>query len=103
MDVRTSSVFDADFSRLARWDASLARELADLIHDELGPSGCVPDGYGPHVLRRPGGCYNGCVEFHLANDVLVLYRAGHGFVRLVRICTHAELAACRFGSEWPRA
>lgn len=67
-----SKEFDKDFKRLARYNRVLARELMELIADELMPNGRVPDSYRPHVLDNPGGLYNGCMEFHLADDVLVL-------------------------------
>lgn len=104
-DMRYTAEFDADFERLARFDVSLALELRSLIHDELERWGRVPDGYGPHVLDNAGGLYNGYMEFHLADDVLVLYwpPKPHGFVRMVRICTHEELRTGRFAREWPRS
>ena len=60
-----SKEFDKDFKRLARYNRVLARELMELIADELMPNGRVPDSYRPHVLDNPGGLYNGCMEFHL--------------------------------------
>ncbi|OZG67288.1 addiction module toxin RelE [Bifidobacterium eulemuris] len=103
VEVRFTPEFSADLARLSRWRVDYAREVRDVVADFLATDGCVPDSYGPHVLNKPGGCYNGCVEFHMGDDdVLVLYWRGRGFVRMVRICSHAELSACRFGVEWPR-
>lgn len=99
-----SNEFDRDFKRLYRYSATLARELVDLMADELMANGCVPDSYKPHVLSNPGGLYNGCMEFHLADDVLVLYSPPkpRDTIRMRAIRTHAELTNGRRSKEWPR-
>ena len=98
-----SREFDRDFKRLFRHDRALARELVDLIATELMPNGCVPDSYRPHVLDNPNGLYNGCMEFHLDDDVLVLYYPPkpQGVIHLRVIRTHAELATGRYSKDWP--
>ena len=99
-----SKEFDKDFKRLARYNRVLARELMELIADELMPNGRVPDSYRPHVLDNPGGLYNGCMEFHLADDVRVLYYppAPRDVIHLRVIRTHEELSTGRYSKEWPR-
>jgi mRNA-degrading endonuclease YafQ of YafQ-DinJ toxin-antitoxin module len=54
------------------------------------------------VLDNPGGVYNGCMEFHLDDNVLVLFSPPfpNNSVTMRRICTHAELLCGRFGDEW---
>ena len=101
--VTRSDEFDRDFKRLARHDATLARELVDLMTDCLMREGRVPDMYQPHVLNNPGGVYNGCMEFHLADDVLVLYYPPkpRSFIRMVAILTHNELHTGRRVQQWP--
>ena len=91
-------------SRLARWDRTLAVELMDLIADHLARDGAVDNSFNPHLPSNQGGIYNGCVEFHLADDVLVLYSPAHptNRIRMRRICTHRELATGQFGQEWPQ-
>ncbi|WEV52918.1 type II toxin-antitoxin system YafQ family toxin [Bifidobacterium sp. ESL0704] len=103
LDLKFSTEFDADLSRLARYDAGLAQELVSLMVDELMVQGCVPDGYRPHPLNNPGGLYNGCMEFHLRDDVLVLYSPlkPKNIVCARRICTHEELTTGHFGNRWP--
>lgn len=98
-----SKEFDRDFKRLFRHDRTLAHELIELIATELMPNGCVPDSYHPHVLDNPGGLYNGCVEFHLADDVLVLYYPPkpHDIIHLRVIRTHDELTTGHYSKEWP--
>lgn len=93
-----------DLKRLARWRPSYADELLDLLHDELAVYGRVPDSYMPHVLDNPREPYSGALEFHFMDDVLVVCYppVSHGFVRVLHICTHAELKAGRCGDEWPR-
>lgn len=61
--------FDRRLERLGRYDRSLAMELVHLMYEELQVNGCVPSMYRPHVLDNPSGRYNGCMEFHLADDV----------------------------------
>lgn len=104
-ELRYTAEFDADLERLARFDSSLAIELCELVHSEIERYGRVPDGYEPHVLSNRGGLYNGYMEFHLSDDVLVLFWPPDpkSFVRLARICTHDELRSGHFGREWPRA
>lgn len=77
---------------------------SELVADELVPNGRVPDSYRPHVLDNPGGLYNGCMEFHLADDVLVLYYppAPRDVIHLRVIRTHEELSTGRYSREWPR-
>lgn len=103
VDVRFTGDYLTDLGRLSRWNEDRARQVRDVVSEFLAVDGMVPDSYHPHVLNLPGGCYNGCVEFHACDDddVLVLYHRGRDFVRMVRICTHAELSACRFEREWP--
>ncbi|WP_137652351.1 type II toxin-antitoxin system RelE/ParE family toxin [Bifidobacterium moukalabense] len=93
-----SREFDKDFKRLARYDRALARELVELMSN-----GRVPDSYRPHVLDNPGGLYNGCMEFHLADDVLVLYYppTPRDVIHLRVIRTHEELSTGRYSREWP--
>ena len=98
-----SKEFDRDFKRLYRHDRSLARELMELIATELIPHGRVPDSYNPHVLNNPGGLYNGCLEFHLSDDVLVLYYPPkpRDVIHLRVIRTHGELNSGHRSKEWP--
>lgn len=95
--------FDRRLERLGRYDRSLAMELVHLMYEELQVNGCVPSVYRPHVLDNPGGRYNGCVEFHLADDVLVIYwpPKPDQFIRMLDICTHEELRTGRYSSQWP--
>lgn len=103
IEIRYTEEFDFDLERLVRWRADYAVEVLEVLTDCLVVDGAVPESYKPHILNNPGGCYNGCVEFHVGDDdVLVLYWQGRGFVRMVHICTHTELASCRFGIEWPK-
>ncbi|MDF7664143.1 type II toxin-antitoxin system YafQ family toxin [Bifidobacterium sp. ESL0763] len=104
LEVYYSAAFLADLRRLKRYDRACVEELRDLMVDELQVEGRVPDGYRPHILDNPGGLYNGCVEFHLRDDVLVLYTPAKpkASVTMRRICTHAELTTGRFGREWPK-
>ncbi|WP_158275797.1 type II toxin-antitoxin system YafQ family toxin [Bifidobacterium catulorum] len=99
-----SKRFDKHFKRLARYDASLAEELVSLMYEALQTTGRVPEMYRPHVLSNPGGLYNNCMEFHLADDVLVVYYPPDpdSFVRMLAILTHDELRTGRFHREWPR-
>ncbi|MCO6558532.1 MAG: type II toxin-antitoxin system YafQ family toxin [Bifidobacterium sp.] len=101
--LRAAGDFEADLRRLMRHDRTLAVELRGLLTECLAVDGRVPDGYGPHSLDNPGGLYNGCMEFHLADDVLVLYSPlnPRRSVTLQRICTHEELRTGRFHREWP--
>lgn len=59
----------------------------------LRVDGCVSDVYAPHVLDNPDGHYSKYMKFHAFDDVLVLYYPPfpNGFVRIQRVCTHAEL------------
>jgi mRNA interferase YafQ len=43
------------------------------------------------------------MEFHLADDVLVLFSPPYPkrSLTMQRICTHAELSSGVFGREWP--
>lgn len=103
IDIRYTAEFDRDFARLARYRRDYALEVRDIVNEFLRVDGFVPDSYDPHPLVKPGGCYNGCVEFHTSDDdVLVLYWRGRDFARMVHVCTHVELSSCRFGDEWPR-
>ena len=98
-----SKKFDKHFKRLARYDYALATELLHLMYGSLQSDGHVPIVYKPHVLDNPGGLYNNCMEFHLDDDVLVIYwpPKPREFVRMLAICTHDELATGRFHKEWP--
>ncbi|KAE8128050.1 MULTISPECIES: type II toxin-antitoxin system YafQ family toxin [Bifidobacterium] len=102
-DVRYSTDFDGDVDRLIVKHPALVEDLDMIIADELVPEGAVSDSYEPHVLDNRGGHYNGCMEFHLADDVLVLFSPPYPKRSLTmrRICTHAELSSGMFGREWP--
>ena len=103
LEARYSREFQTDLRRLARKHPELARELENLLLEELLVSGTVSEEYFPHILNKPGGTYNGCMEFHLREDVLVLYSPPNPTrsVTMRRICTHAELATSRFSPDWP--
>lgn len=87
--------FKADFRRTMHMHLQLLREFRDAV-EELRMSGTLPEEYGAHELDSPGGNYNGCLEFHLADgkvDVLVLYLP-HGtnpVIRFIRMGSHDEL------------
>ena len=104
-EIRTDSKkFDRHFKRLGRYDVKLAEELLSLMYEDLQETGRVPEMYRPHVLDNPGGLYNNCMEFHLDNDVLVIYYppVPDSFIRMLAILTHEELRTGRFHKEWPR-
>jgi mRNA interferase YafQ len=103
IDVFHSRDFVKDARRLGRKHPSLVRELFDLIADEIMVSGMVDAAYQPHVLNNRGGIYNGCMEFHLADNVLVIFSPPFPdeSVTMRRICTHAELSSGIFNIEWP--
>lgn len=103
-EIRVGSKFDKRFKRLARYDYVLAEELTHLMYESLQIDGRVPSIYDPHVLVNTGGLYNNCMEFHLDDDVLVVYwpPKPREFVRMLDICTHEELRTGRFSKEWPR-
>lgn len=103
LEIYYSDVFLTDLRRLKRHDSACVVELRELIANDLQVNGQVPEDYQPHVLDNAGGLYNGCVEFHLHDNVLVLYapvNPRHS-VTMRRICTHKELATGRFHREWP--
>ncbi|BDR52351.1 hypothetical protein KIM372_02580 [Bombiscardovia nodaiensis] len=102
-EIGFSGEYLSDFRRLSRRLPSCAYELMDIIFNELQETGTVSQSYGPHVLVKTGGVYNGCMEFHVRDDVLVLYSPARPKRALTmrRICTHAELTSGRFGREWP--
>lgn len=103
IEVRVSSEFDTDLRRLSRRHLDLVEELSELVSDNLQATGSIPAEYNPHPLEKSGGSYNGCMEFHLREDVLVLYSPPNPTrsVTLRRICTHAELSTGRFNRNWP--
>ena len=102
-EIFRSRDFVDDVNRLARRHPSLVRDLYAVVDEELAVYGAVGDAYDPHVLENRGGHYNGCMEFHLADDVLVLFSPPYPKRSLTmrRICTHAELSSGMFGREWP--
>ncbi|OZG50399.1 type II toxin-antitoxin system YafQ family toxin [Bombiscardovia coagulans] len=102
-ELKVSKDFRKDYRRLSRWNPKLARELTDLLEHELQVYGRVPEQCRPHTLDNRGGLYNGCGEFHLLDDVLVIYSPFNpkGTITLRRICTHRELRTGRFGHDWP--
>ena len=104
IEIRFSRAFDADVRRLARFNPDLAGELRDVIRDSLAATGTVPELYAPHILNNRVGILNGCVEFHLSDDVLVLYSPQHPtqFVTMQRLCTHSELNSGIFNGGWPQ-
>jgi mRNA interferase YafQ len=103
IDVVYSHGFLRDAKRLARQWPNLVRDLYAIVDEELRTDGVVSDAYDPHVLENRGGHYNGCMEFHLADDVLVLFSPPYPkrSLTMQRICTHAELSSGVFGREWP--
>lgn len=103
LEVHYSTDFDKDVRRLICRHPSLVDELFAIIEDVLAVKGRVDDAYGPHVLSNRGGHYNGCMEFHLTDNVLVLFSPPlpDKSVTMRRICTHAELTSGVFGREWP--
>lgn len=82
----------------------LCDELLDMLHDEVRIQGRVPDAYDPHILDNPRAAYSGALEFHFMDDVLVICYppTPREFLRILHICTHAELKAGRCSDEWPR-
>lgn len=103
LELNTTAEFDGNMARLKRFDRPCADELRDVMRDCLRFDGSVPDSYSPHELNNPGGLYNGCMEFHLRPDVLVLYSPvkPRRMVMMRRICTHEELRTGHFGRQWP--
>ncbi|MCI1792007.1 MULTISPECIES: type II toxin-antitoxin system YafQ family toxin [Bifidobacterium] len=73
IEVFFSTNFDRDVSRLLRRHPMLADDLFAAIDDELAVDGAVNQAYQPHVLDNRGGIYGGCMEFHLADNVLVIF------------------------------
>lgn len=105
LDVAYSELAKADLKRLARYRRDRAAEVLRIVREELRVDGRVSEAYAPHVLDSPNGHYSGYMEFHAFDDVLVLYYPPYprGFVRIQRVCTHAELRDGVFGAEWPRS
>lgn len=89
-------------ARLVRFDEELAEMVFDLVYDHLAVYGIVPNSCSPHTLSHQRGCMTGYMECHVCDDVLLVYKVTPRHVLLCRVCTHAELESCRFGSEWPR-
>jgi mRNA interferase YafQ len=104
-EIFRSRDFVDDVNRLARRHPGLVRDLYAVVDEELAIDGAVGDAYDSHVLENRGGHYNGCMEFHLADDVLVLFSPPYpkSSLTMRRICTHAELSSGVFGREWPDA
>ncbi|MBT1179549.1 type II toxin-antitoxin system YafQ family toxin [Bifidobacterium vespertilionis] len=105
LDVAYSELAKADLKRLARYRRDYAAEVLRIVREELRVDGRVSDAYAPHILNNPNGHYSGYMEFHAFDDVLVLYYPPfpHDFVRIQRVCTHAELHDGVFGAEWPHS
>ncbi len=94
-DLAYEPQFKADFRRTMRRYPQLLSEFRDAA-EELRVSGVLPGAYGAHELDNPGGNYNGCMEFHLADgkvDVLVLYlpHKMNPVIRFIRMGSHEEL------------
>lgn len=97
LTIAFSSEAKRDLKRLYRRHPSYADELLDMLHDEVRVQGRVPDAYDPHILDNPRAAYSGALEFHFMDDVLVICYppTPREFLRILHICTHAELKAGR--------
>lgn len=95
LTIAFSSEAKRDLKRLYRRHPSYADELLDMLHDEVRVQGRVPDAYDPHILDNPRAAYSGALEFHFMDDVLVICYppTPREFLRILHICTHAELKA----------
>lgn len=104
LTIAFSSEAKRDLKRLYRRHPGYADELLDMLHDEVRVQGRVPDAYDPHILDNPRAAYSGALEFHFMDDVLVICYppTPREFLRILHICTHAELKAGRRSDEWPR-
>lgn len=69
-EIGFSGEYLSDYRRLSRSLPGCADEIRELVVNEIQETGAVPQSYGPHVLVNAGGVYNGCMEFHVRDDVL---------------------------------
>ena len=101
LTIAFSSEAKRDLKRLYRRHPGYADELLDMLHDEVRVQGRVPDAYDPHILDNPRAAYSGALEFHFMDDVLVICYppTPREFLRILHICTHAELKAGRMAAR----
>lgn len=91
-----------DLLQLKRFNRALFNELRSIVAESLLENGSVDSSYNPHVLDNPRGLYSGYMEFHLGDDILVLYYPPYPkkFLRIQRICSHEELRTGIFNASW---
>lgn len=90
--LKIESTFKKDTDRLKKRFPELQEELNAVFNDYL-EIGFIRQEYNPHLLDDPKLPYYGDMEFHLFNDLLVIYvEVNHqNSIRFVRIGTHQEL------------
>ena len=102
-EIKVEAQFKVDYKRTMRMHPQLKSEFKAAVA-ELVAHGSLPAEYGAHELSNPGGNYNGHIDFHLS-DGLVLCSDWSEWARM-RNCSRARRADRRFlscggiGIDW---
>lgn len=90
--IKFEEQFTLDVKNKSRKYPDLHDELQDII-SEIIEKGTIPKEYNPHILKKSNLNYAGHMEFHLFNDLLIIYVyiSKRGTFRFERLGTHEEL------------
>ena len=90
--IKAERSFEKDVKRWKKKVSGLQEELQEVLEIYF-EKGYIPDSYNPHLLDNPSLPYYGDMEFHLLDDLLVVYVeiSKRNSIRLIRLGTHAEL------------
>ncbi|MEK6806052.1 MAG: type II toxin-antitoxin system YafQ family toxin [Pseudomonadota bacterium] len=86
LDIRPR--FKTDVLRAKRSRLPIDWETLDFVLEELAAGRDVPPLLKPHALRNEWAGYS---EFHLEEDLLVIYRLTDAWAEIHRLGTHREL------------
>lgn len=90
--IKLETTFEKDVNRWKKKIPDLQNELKAVFQDYM-TLGIIRDEYDPHLLDNPALPYYGDMEFHLFDDLLVVYieitKKNH--IRFIRLGTHDEL------------
>lgn len=86
-ELRITSQFKKDLKKI-KYDTKKISELKAVL-DMLSLDGTVSARYKPHSLS---GEYNDCMECHIGNDVLLIWKSAESnVIVLLRYGSHSEL------------
>ncbi len=90
--IKIEQSFKKDIDKWKKQVPELQDELNAVIEDYI-EIGFIRDEYDPHPLDNPSLPYYGDMEFHLFNDLLVVYvEVTHNkSIRFIRLGTHKDL------------